>query len=161
MTSLFDMRTARNSRTTGWNAPDSSQSVRVRGFTLLELMVVLLILALLATIAAPQVMKHLSKAKTETAKIQVDALTASVNYFQLDTGRYPTEQEGLKALVEHPANEIKWDGPYVQKKDSLVDPWGRPYLYKYPGQHRDVDIYTLGSDGKDGGEGDARDIGNW
>src|SRR6266404_2451263 len=90
------------------------------GFTLLELMVVLLILALLATIAAPQVMKHLSKAKSETAKIQVDALTASVNYFQLDIGRYPTTQEGLKALVERPNNEAKWDGPYVQKKDSLI-----------------------------------------
>jgi general secretion pathway protein G len=103
----------------------------------------------------------LAKAKTETAKIQVDALTASVNYFQLDTGRYPTDQEGLKVLVERPANEPKWDGPYVQKRDSLIDPWGRPYLYKQPGQHRDVDIYTLGSDGKEGGEGDARDIGNW
>ena len=131
------------------------------GFTLLELMVVLLILTLLATIAAPQVMKHLAKAKTATAKIQVDALTASVNYFQLDTGRYPTDQEGLKALTERPANESKWDGPYVQKKDSLVDPWGRPYLYKHPGVHRDVDIYTLGSDGKEGGNGDASDIGNW
>src|ERR1700704_349038 len=84
------------------------------GFTLLELMVVLLILALLATIAAPQVMKHLAKAKSETAKIQVDALSASVNYFQLDTGRYPTEQEGLRALIERPPNESKWDGPYVQ-----------------------------------------------
>jgi general secretion pathway protein G len=138
-----------------WTAPAG------RGFTLLELMVVLLILALLASIAAPQVMKHLSKAKSETAKIQVDALTASVNYFQLDIGRYPTTQEGLKVLVERPNNEAKWDGPYVQKKDSLIDPWGRPYLYKQPGQHRDIDIYTLGSDGKEGGEGDARDIGNW
>jgi len=123
--------------------------------------VVLLILALLATIAAPQVMKHLAKAKSETAKIQVDALTASVNYFQLDTGRFPTDQEGLKALTEAPANEGKWDGPYVQKKDSLIDPWGRPYSYKQPGQHRDFDIFTLGSDGKEGGNGDARDIGNW
>lgn len=131
------------------------------GFTLLELMVVLLILALLASIAAPQVMKHLAKAKAETAKIQLDALTASVNYFQLDMGRYPTDQEGLKVLVEKPASEPKWDGPYVQKKDSLIDPWGRPYLYKQPGAHRDIDIYTLGSDGKEGGEGDARDIGNW
>ena len=131
------------------------------GFKLLELMVVLLILAMLATIAAPQVMKHLSKAKSETAKIQLDALTASVNYFQLDNGHYPSSDEGLRALIERPSNEPKWDGPYVQKKDSLIDPWGRPYLYKQPGQHRDFDIYTLGSDGKEGGEGDALDIGNW
>ncbi len=131
------------------------------GFTLLELMVVLLILALLASIAAPQVMKHLSKAKSETAKIQVDALTAAVNYFQIDTGRLPSNQEGLKVLIERPANEPKWDGPYVQKQDSLIDPWGNPYLYLHPGKHRDIDIYTLGSDGKEGGEGDARDIGNW
>lgn len=140
---------------------DLSLLGRKNGFTLLELMVVLLILALLATIAAPQVMKHLAKAKSETAKIQIDALTASVNYFQLDTGRFPTDQEGLKALTEAPANEGKWDGPYVQKKDSLIDPWGRPYSYKQPGQHRDFDIFTLGSDGKEGGNGDARDIGNW
>jgi general secretion pathway protein G len=131
------------------------------GFTLLELMVVLLILSLLATIAAPQVMKHLAKAKAETARIQVDALAASINYFQLDTGRYPTEQEGLKALTERPATEARWDGPYVQKQDSLIDPWGRPYLYKQPGLHREFDVYTLGADGKEGGEGDARDIGNW
>ena len=138
-----------------------SGSFKNGGFTLLELMVVLLILAMLATIAAPQVMKHLSKAKSETAKIQVDALAASVNYFQLDNGHYPSSDEGLRALIERPGNEPKWDGPYVQKKDSLIDPWGRPYLYKQPGQHRDFDIYTLGSDGKEGGEGDARDIGNW
>jgi general secretion pathway protein G len=131
------------------------------GFTLLELMVVLLILALLASIAAPQVMKHLSKAKSETAKIQVDALTAAVNYFQIDTGRLPTDEEGLKVLNERPTNEPKWDGPYVQKRDSLIDPWGNPYFYKHPGKHHDIDVYTLGSDGKEGGEGDARDIGNW
>jgi general secretion pathway protein G len=160
MTWPFDMRVQRNMLNTTPCA-HSARGRSPRGFTLLELMVVLLILALLATIAAPQVMKHLAKAKTETARIQVDALTASVNYFQLDTGRYPTEQEGLKALIERPANEAKWDGPYVQKKDSLIDPWGRPYLYKQPGQHREVDIYTLGSDGKEGGDGEARDIGNW
>jgi len=135
--------------------------MRHHGFTLLELMVVLLILALLASIAAPQVMKHLSKAKSQTARIQIDALTASVNFFQMDVGRAPTEQEGLKALIEQPANESKWDGPYFQKADSLTDPWGRPYLYKHPGKHREIEIYSLGSDGKEGGEGDARDIGNW
>src|SRR4051812_9868371 len=120
--------------------------MRHRGFTLLELMVVLLILALLATIAAPQVMKHLSKAKSQTARIQIDALTASVNFFQMDVGRVPTQQEGLKVLIEALANEPKWDGPYIQKADSLIDPWGRPYLYKSPGTHREIEIYTLGSD---------------
>jgi general secretion pathway protein G len=143
------------------NLGHETSAAGVRGFTLLELMVVLLILAMLASIAAPQVMKHLAKAKSETARIQVDALTASVNYFHLDTGRYPTDQEGLKVLVDPPTNEPKWDGPYLQKKDSLLDPWGRPYLYKHPGQHHEVDVYTLGSDGKEGGEGEARDIGNW
>jgi general secretion pathway protein G len=140
---------------------DRFEFPRVGGFTLLELMVVLLILALLASIAAPQVIKHLSKAKSETAKIQVEALTAAVNYFQLDLGRYPSDQEGLKALIERPASDAKWDGPYVERKDSLIDPWGRPYLYRHPGAHREVEIYTLGSDGKEGGEGDASDIGNW
>lgn len=141
---------------------DTRSPARASGFTLLELMVVLLILALLASIAAPQVMKHLSKAKSETAKIQVEALTAAVNYFQIDLGRYPTDQEGLKALSERPANDAaKWDGPYVEKKGSLIDPWGRPYLYRHPGSHREVEIYTFGSDGKEGGEGDASDIGNW
>ena len=124
-------------------------------------MVVLLILALLATIAAPQVMKHLGKAKTQTAKIQVDALTASVNFFQMDVGRAPTEQEGLKVLTERPANEPKWDGPYIQKNDSLFDPWGNPYQYKHPGARRDIEIFSLGADGREGGDGDARDIGNW
>jgi general secretion pathway protein G len=145
------------------NIPTATSTAppKLRGFTLLELMVVMLILALLATIAAPQVMKHLGKAKTQTAKIQVDALAASVSFFQMDVGRAPTEQEGLKILLERPANEPKWDGPYIQKSESLIDPWGHPYQYKHPGQHRDIEIYSLGADGREGGEGDARDVGNW
>jgi general secretion pathway protein G len=134
---------------------------RLGGFTLLELMVVLLILALLASIAAPQVTKYLRKAKAETAKIQVDALGAAVDAFHLDTGRFPSSDEGLKALVDRPGNTASWDGPYLKKRDSLIDPWGRPYLYRFPGQHGEFDIYTLGSDNKEGGEGDARDVGNW
>lgn len=132
-----------------------------RGFTLLELMVVLLILALLATIAAPRVTKYLRKAKTQTAKIQVHALSAAVDSFHLDTGRFPSGDEGLKVLMERPAGSTSWDGPYLKTQDSLVDPWGHPYLYRIPGQHGEYDIYTLGSDNREGGEGDAADVGNW
>lgn len=132
-----------------------------RGFTLLELMVVLLILGLLASIAAPRVAKYLRKAKTETAKIQVDALGAAIDSFNLDNGRFPTSDEGLKALVDAPQGLATWDGPYIKKRDSLMDPWGKPYLYRHPGQKGDFDIYSLGSDQRDGGEGDARDIANW
>lgn len=122
-------------------------------------MVVLLILALIATIAAPQVTKHLRKAKIETAKIQVDALSAAVDSFSIDTGRYPTNEEALKALVERPSGLATWDGPYIKKKESLIDPWGEPYKYKVPGASAEYDIYSLGSDKKEGGEGDAGDIG--
>ena len=131
------------------------------GFTLLELMVVLLILALLGTIAAPQVTKYLRKAKAQTAKIQVDALSAAVDSFHLDVGRFPSSDEGLKALVERPSDGAKWDGPYLKKRDSLIDPWGHSYLYRFPGQHGEFDVYTLGSDNREGGEGDAADVGNW
>lgn len=131
------------------------------GFTLLELMVVLLILALLASIAAPQVIKHLRKAKSQTAKVQVQALAAAVDSFHLDNGRYPTNAEGLKSLVDRPPNALSWDGPYIQRRDSLIDPWGTIYFYKTPGRAGEFEIYTLGSDHREGGEGDAQDIGNW
>jgi general secretion pathway protein G len=129
------------------------------GFTLLELMVVLLILALIATIAAPQVTKHLRKAKVETAKIQVDALGAAVDSFQIDNGRLPTNEEALKALVERPTGLTSWDGPYIKKKESLIDPWGEPYRYRVPGKSGEYDVYSLGSDKKEGGEGEAADLG--
>jgi general secretion pathway protein G len=131
------------------------------GFTLLELMVVLLILGLLASIAAPRVAKYLRKAKVETAKIQIDALAAAVDSFNLDNGRFPAAEEGLKALVDRPAELSTWDGPYIKKRESLIDPWGNPYLYRLPGQKGEFDLYTLGADRRVGGEGDARDIGNW
>ena len=131
------------------------------GFTLLELMVVLLILALLASIAAPRVTKYLSKAKSQTAGIQIHALAAAIDSFQLDVGRFPTNEEGLKALIDRPSDATKWDGPYITKRDSLLDPWGTAYLYKIPGRSSEYDVYTLGSDHKEGGEGDAQDIGNW
>jgi general secretion pathway protein G len=124
-------------------------------------MVVLLILALLGSIAAPRVTRYLNKAKVETARIQVDALGAAVDSFFLDTGRFPTSEEGLTVLVEAPGSSPKWDGPYVRKRDSLTDPWGQPYRYRIPGTSHDYDIYSLGTDQAEGGSGDAQDIGNW
>ena len=130
-------------------------------FTLIELMVVLLILAMLTTIAAPRVTKYLRKAKTETAKVQVEALSGAVDSFHLDLGRFPSTAEGLKALLSAPSDATKWDGPYVRKSESLVDPWGQAYLYRIPGQNSEYDVYSLGADAKEGGEGDDKDIGNW
>jgi general secretion pathway protein G len=139
----------------------ASRRAREQGFTLLELMVVLLILALLASIAAPQVLRHLAKAKSQTAQIQVQALEAGVEFYHVDLGHFPTQAQGLSALIHKPDSETKWEGPYVKKEASLIDPWGNPYLYKFPGQHGPFDLYSLGADGKEGGEGEDRDIGNW
>ena len=136
--------------------PDMS---RRRGFTLLELMVVLLILALLATIAAPRVTKYLGKAKTQSAKIQVDALSAAVDAFHLDVGRFPTQEEGLQVLMERPTDATAWDGPYLKKRESLIDSWGHPYRYRQPGKRGDYDVYSLGADDREGGNGDATDVG--
>jgi general secretion pathway protein G len=134
---------------------------RRHGFTLLELMVVLLILGLLGGIAVPRIAKHLSRAKIQTAQVQVDALSAAVQSFLIDTGRYPTTEEGLKALMAAP-NDIKgWDGPYLTKESSLIDPWTEPYQFKQPGEHGDFDLFSFGADRKEGGEGEARDVGNW
>ena len=132
-----------------------------RGFTLIELMVVLLILAMLTTIAAPRVSKYLGKAKTQTAKVQVEALSAAVDAFILDVGRPPSEAEGLNSLIGAPSSASNWDGPYVKKSASLIDVWNRPYRYRQPGQHSEYDIYTLGADDKEGGTDDDSDIGNW
>jgi general secretion pathway protein G len=139
----------------------SLHAKKLTGFTLVELMVVLLVLVMLATIAAPRVTKYLRKAKQQTAKVQVEALSSAVEGFHLDMGRYPTQEESLLGLVQPPAEPGSWDGPYIKKRESLIDPWGRPYLYRRPGQHGDFDIYTFGADGKEGGDGDDRDIGNW
>ena len=144
-----------------WGGSVFSSNERTRGFTLVELMVVLVILALLTTIAAPRVTKYLSKAKGQTARIQVDALTAAVDSFVLDVGRPPTSDEGLQALLSAVSDVRGWDGPYIRKSASLIDPWGQPYRYRHPGHHSDFDIFTYAADQREGGEGDASDIGNW
>jgi general secretion pathway protein G len=121
-----------------------------RGFTLIELLVVLAILGMLAAIAVPQVLKYLGRAKEDVVKVQEQALGTSLDLFLLDVGRYPTDQEGLQALVSQPSGLDQWHGPYVMKATSLTDPWGRPYAYHQPGQQgADYDLYSLGPNGTD------------
>jgi general secretion pathway protein G len=131
-----------------------------RGFTLIELLVVLAILGLLAGLVAPRVLDYFARAKTDTARLQVENLATALDLFRLDVGRYPTAQEGLAALVTPAGGVVQWSGPYV-KGGLPVDPWGRPYGYRIPGtQGRPYDLYTLGADGAPGGEGENRDIFN-
>jgi general secretion pathway protein G len=131
------------------------------GFTLIELLVVLVIIALLAAFVAPQVLKYLSKAKTEVAKAQIVNIASILDLYKLDVGRYPDQQEGLDALVQKPPSEPRWNGPYVKKADALIDPWGETYQYRFPGEHGDYDLFTLGADRAVGGEGENQDVTNW
>ena len=133
---------------------------RQAGFTLVELLVVLIILGLIAAFAAPQVIKFVGGAKTDSARIQIERLSGVLDLYRLQVGRYPSD-EGLNALMEAPADAPNWDGPYLKKADSLIDPWGRPYIYRFPGQHGDYDLYTLGADDQEGGEGENQDLTSW
>jgi general secretion pathway protein G len=137
------------------------QRARQDGFTLIELLVVLVILGLLASVAAPQLIKFIGGAKADTAKVQIERLSGVIDLYRLEVGSYPSEQQGLKALVEAPSGVATWNGPYLKKADALVDPWGRPYVYRFPGRHGDYDLYTLGADGRDGGEGENQDVASW
>jgi len=134
---------------------------RQGGYTLVELLVVLAILGLLVAIAAPRLIKYLGSAKSDTAKIQVEKLGGVLDLYHLELGRYPTDDEGLESLIERPPQADSWNGPYLKNRDSLIDPWGRPYIYRSPGQHGDFDLFTLGADGGEGGDGEDKDIGNW
>lgn len=131
------------------------------GFTLVELLVVLAILGLLAGLVGPQVMKFLGSSKSKTAKLQIEDLSSTLDLYRLELGRYPTESEGLKALVENPGNMPSWNGPYLKKKEVPKDPWGFDYQYRFPGEHGSYDIWSLGADNREGGEGENADIKSW
>ncbi|MBW8365823.1 MAG: type II secretion system major pseudopilin GspG [Rhizobium sp.] len=133
---------------------------RNRGFTLLELLVVLVILGLLAGYVAPKYFAQIGKSEVKTAKAQIVALEKALDQYRIDTGRYPNTEQGLAALNAKPADEPHWDGPYL-KKAVPNDPWGKPYQYKMPGEHGEVDIFSFGRDGTSGGSGEDADIGNW
>jgi general secretion pathway protein G len=132
-----------------------------QGFTLLELLVVLAIMGMLAAIIAPQVIRYLGTSRTQTAKVQIQYVMQGLELFRVDVGRYPTQQEGLQALVNSTPSAPNWNGPYLKKESALQDPWGNPYIYQIPGQHGEVDVYSLGSDKAPGGTGEAQDVGSW
>lgn len=133
-----------------------------RGFTLLEVLVVLVILGLLAAVVAgPQIFKYLGSAKSEAAKVQVQQIGSALDLYRLEVGRYPSQQENLTALIEAPAGVSRWNGPYLKKKEAIIDPWGRQFVYKAPGDHGDYDLYTLGADNAQGGNGEDQDITSW
>jgi general secretion pathway protein G len=131
--------------------------VKNAGFTLLELLVVVLIISLLAGFVAPRYFGQVGKSEVSVAKAQIDALEKALDQYRLDTGRYPSAEAGLEALVTRPANEPKWNGPYLRKAVPL-DPWGKPYLYRVPGTKGDFDLLSLGKDGQPGGSGEDADI---
>lgn len=134
---------------------------REAGFTLVELLIVLTILVLLASLIGPRVIGYLSSSKTKAAKVQIEAVAATLQLYRLDNGRYPTTSEGLKALVERPANANSWNGPYLTKKEVPNDPWGRPYSYRSPGQNGEFDVFSLGADNQAGGTGENSDVTSW
>jgi len=130
------------------------------GFTLVELMVVVIIIGLLAALVLPQFIRQEEKAKLKAAQAQIELLGTALDTFRLDVGRYPSTEEGLQALRQKPATLDRWDGPYL-KKDLPLDPWEKPYMYKSPGDHGPYDLVSYGADRAPGGEGDNRDLTSW
>jgi general secretion pathway protein G len=131
------------------------------GFTLIEMMVVMVIIGLLMALVGPRFIRQAEVAKVKAARAQIELLGTALDTFRLDVGRYPSSQEGLAALRQRPFGTDRWDGPYL-KKDVPKDPWDRPYYYRSPGENgRPYDLYSLGADGTPGGDGDSRDITSW
>ena len=142
---------------------ETARPLRARkhaGFTLLELLVVMVIIGLLAGYVGPKYFAQVGKSEIKAARAQIDALEKALDQYRLDTGHYPPADQGLNALTIKPSNEPKWDGPYL-KKAVPADPWGNPYQYKIPGEHGEFDLLSFGKDGQPGGSGEAADITNW
>jgi general secretion pathway protein G len=130
------------------------------GFTLLELLVVMVIIGLLAGYVGPRYFAQIGKSEVKTARAQIDAFEKALDQYRLDVGRYPSTDQGLAALFARPENEPKWDGPYLRRQPP-PDPWGNAYIYRYPGQNAEYELLCYGRDGKPGGSEEDADITNW
>jgi general secretion pathway protein G len=131
------------------------------GFTLIEMLVVLVIIGLIMGLVGPRVLNYLTDAREKTARLQIESFSNALDLFYIDAGRYPTSAEGLAALSQRPPGVDAWNGPYVKGGSVPADPWGNPYVYRSPGQHGNYDIVSLGADGRDGGEGSNADVTSW
>lgn len=138
----------------------SNLAKAANGFTLLELLVVMVIIGLLAGYVAPRYFGQVGKSEVKVARAQIDALEKALDQYRLDVGHYPTTEQGMTALFTRPGNEPRWQGPYL-KKAAPLDPWGNPYFFKQPGDHAEYDLLSYGKDGQPGGTGEAADIVNW
>lgn len=136
------------------------QAANERGFTLLELLVVMVIIGLLAGLVAPRYFEQIGKSNTKIARAQIESLGKALDQYRLDVGAYPTTEEGLQALMAKPQDAPHWSGPYLQKAVP-ADPWDRPYQYREPGEHGDYDLYSYGRDGQPGGAGENLDVTSW
>lgn len=131
------------------------------GFTLIELLVALAIIVMLATFAAPQVLKYVGKARTETARAQISAISTALELYALDNGGFPQQQAGLRALVDNVSASNRWRGPYLKRAEGIIDPWGHPFRYTVPGRNGQPDVFTLGRDNAPNGSGEDQDVVSW
>lgn len=141
--------------------PKTCTGKRNAGFTLLEILVVLVILGLMASLVGPQVFKQLSGSKTKAAALQIQELSAALDLYRLELGSYPSTEQKLDALIVKPRNVEGWNGPYLKKNVIRKDPWGNDFQYRAPGQNGEFDLWSLGADKRDGGEGEDRDVHSW
>jgi len=131
-----------------------------RGFSLIELLIVMIILGLLASLVGPRLFRHVDDARVGTARSQIELLGTALDSYRLDVGTYPTSEQGLDALRREPSGIRNWNGPYLTR-DIPRDPWGNEYRYRYPGEHGDYDLWSYGADGQPGGEGENAEIRSW